>query len=759
MTATLYCGVAGGCSGDDLKTVSDVIEPNASATFIPNAPGGASTPFSLSTQFVGSGVVSGSETLAGMGMLGNTFFNWTSPTMGRIDGGGEGQYQMIGENELSDMLFFPDAKVGVDGRSTRYFVQAAETDAEIDVLYRMHTLGDNPRSVTIEATHAIGANRSIELRPDTGDLECPCRGSAVVTSRDPNDLLAGVAVETESGRGLDRGEPSARTLGVVRALGRSSSDTQRRLTAPVFKSGWYGQTSELVVQNVTLAHPATISGEFVPSVGTPGLNCSNRIPFVLQVDPGESYVVSASGEGSILGLPTSCLGSIALDASTSIGVVVHEHGDDGVSSYRGEPKPTVTFPDDNRFRMTLPLVKEHWADVQSGIALYNFGSQAAEVNLTYSVAATMCDAGDPDCCDPKELFCCDPADPLGCQDTTVAITKTVPARGSATVWAPWRDQEQYGRGAAGLYQTLSSVEIQSSQPVTAMVQESAFPGAPASNDQSNYQGFHVLPTGSFAINSNNFYVSPVGNLFADLSGGVTDLEFSPVFDFNLRSAFPRARVLSDLSNYDVVGWVEAAMNVGFDLSFTAEGSGFAGWANTALSIPLGGPLTSATFGASASLASEGSWDIEVAPRFGRSLTLGVDHECADGETGCRAPADLGLWGLATPIDDPTHEMFKIKQAGKSLDFTISPRIGLEFGRSFFSDTISATGGFRMNFDIRSHLESGNCYNEIELEPELFLYLQIFSLGQKQNYKFCEHFPANSICQDAVHIEFECPGGM
>lgn len=747
ITTTLYCATPGGCDGTDRLVIEDQLAPDASATSIPNDPDTTAAEFNLNRRFVGSGVVEGSDSLMGMGMLGTKALGWLVPPLGRPDGGGEGQYQMIPASALGDVVYFPDVKVDVEGRSTRFYIQAAESDTDVRLIYRMHSL-QNEETRTSVSERFVAANRSIEVHPETSGLQCPCRGSLSVLALDGTHI-AGVSVDAESDRGLRSDEPPARTLGVVRGLG--DSDASPILSAPVFKQQWHNQSSEIIVQNTNGIGAEAVHGVFVGTdvPSTPGSTnacASKRIPFSILVPADESRVISSSN--GTLPLGPNCLGSVKLMSTSPIVAVVQEKGPAGVSTYRAEPPPKLPSDNDLNYRSILPLVKNDWANHQTGIVLDNYSDRDASVTLTYTIAARHCSQLGAGCCDPREG---------NCSDETVTLTDTVPASGSLSIWSPYRDTQPYpATQRRQLNKSLSSLQVESNQPIVALVQESPLG---THGDQSNYQAFLIEPEGEFNLDGNMRFNSAFGKLDVNAGGNVEDIGLTPVFDFDVQSDFSRARALTSIANWDLVGWVSAAMSIGFDLEFVTHGSADVTWISKNFEIPIGNPYINATFGTSASVAANGSWDVAFKPRFRRGLKVGVQHACSE-SADCPPALDFGVWAATMPFTDAGRESFVVSRAGHAFDVTLTPRIGLEFGRKFVDGKLGVRAGFRFEMDIRTHLESNDCYTVFRPRPTLFFELEIFFLSHKTTYNFCEHQPQSRLCQVTTRVDFDqCPSGI
>ena len=376
--------------GSDSQYVANVNIPDGLAvTFHPGLAGtcgatataGCRIAFSpdLPAGFSGSVVVSSDGPAVASAQINNN----QSGSVGSADGSARAGYQGTGGQIAANILYFPSVKNNFAGQTTAFFVQAAGSDANTTITYRMNNGDVETETVNIEA------NKSYLFLPSAagvdscnggtggGSAVAPCFGGASVESS--TGPIAGTMVEYVEGASVANFVLSTR--------GITPSDIGSRIIAPTMKNNFFSANTGAAILNTHSSSTATVVIDFTVTnvAGSCSANIGDTEQVTLSLDPGQSKVVSYSA-GTVGDLPNcvfySMVASTEANGNEPLAVVVNE------SKTKSTGKVKAVYSGFNSANASetvfFPLVKEDFNKNTTGLVIVNAGTVATQVDVTYA---------------------------------------------------------------------------------------------------------------------------------------------------------------------------------------------------------------------------------------------------------------------------------------------------------------------------------------------------------------------------------------
>jgi hypothetical protein len=359
---------------------STTIAQNGNTTFIPESfPG--TVQVGLPSGFAGSMVLSSNQPLAAVGQVGNN----TVGSLGVADGQASAFYN--GSSSGAAKIFYPTIKSNFVNKSTTLFIQAAGADVTIAATLAMND-GTNytySNSIAANKTRIISVadfkngNNSPPTTNCGNANTSPCVGAVTITATG-GDIVGSVVEAPTSGTAV---EGQAATL----FTDTSSNST---IICPVYKSGWFGRTSGITVQNVTGdggSTTVTFSGQI-----TGDNNSSSQVGQVktgsADIGDGKSVTFFPSLDNDGLGNPalSNVFMAVTLTTDTNTDKIVAAVNE---SNFDGNKKKSNTYtcfnPTTATAKVALPQVKDAFGGLKNntGVSIQYAGTDpAGKTNIT-----------------------------------------------------------------------------------------------------------------------------------------------------------------------------------------------------------------------------------------------------------------------------------------------------------------------------------------------------------------------------------------
>jgi hypothetical protein len=342
---------------------------------------------SLPSGFQGSAVVSASQEIASVAQIAN----FPNGSVGTTSGKASAFYQGISQDSVATRLLATTIKHNYAGATTTLYIQAAGTDSDVTVTYRM-----SDGSVH-EQTEVISANRTFVFDPANAippiaSEECgfdtrtsPCYGSAVVTASTP---VGGVLIEHPH---------SGTPIYFVQAIRLATpSDESTKIYVPSVKNDFITGTgtgiagaavmnvgSETALVQITLT--VTALGRNAPSWVAPG----DTFTATAEILPNENYLFS-KWLGNIGGMPAGTMAaavieSISDDTLTPQPLVGSSNNAKTQSNFPGQANVKYSaFADSTTTPLAYaPMVKEFYGIFTGGVTVQNVGDAPDYIIIEY----------------------------------------------------------------------------------------------------------------------------------------------------------------------------------------------------------------------------------------------------------------------------------------------------------------------------------------------------------------------------------------
>lgn len=411
----------------------------------------------LPAGFEGSAVISSDKTVYAVTNINNNAVG----SVGVSNGTARSAYQGIAGTIAGTTLYFPTVKNNFAGQTTAFFVQAAGSNADVTITYRMNDGGVYTQNVDITANRMYAFSPAGASVPSCGgSTGSTCLGGATITSDTP---VAGVVVEYVNGASV--------AAYVLSSRGMLPADAGMSVVAPIMKNSFFGASTGATILN-TGNSSTTVDLTFTVTSSTAGCGVSagHTTSESVTIGAGQSIVVSqtAGNTGDLDDVANRCVYyAMTADSNTHpIVVTVNENG-----TLNGAPVKTVysAFNADSATdTVYVPLYKEYFVGQTSSVTVVNAGTTATKFRATFTSSTGS--------------------------THVVETTNTVAPGAAANFFNLSGGQAGFTAISGGMpaANTKHSVVIEAVTPgvdIVAVVQESDRNGAPVL-DTTNYEGFN-----------------------------------------------------------------------------------------------------------------------------------------------------------------------------------------------------------------------------------------------------------------------------
>ena len=342
---------------------------------------------SLPSGFQGSAVVSASQEIASIAQIAN----FQNGSVGTSSGKASAFYQGISQGSVATRLLATTIKHNYSGATTTLYIQAAGSDSDVTINYRMSDGSVHEQTETIPANRTFVFDPANAIPPIASD-ECgvdtstsPCYGSAVITATTP---VGGVLLEHPH---------SGTPINFIQAIRLATpNDESTRIYVPSvkndFTTGSGTGIAGAAVMNVG-TEPALVQitltitalGRNAPSGVVPGQEYSETV----EIQPNENYLFS-KWLGNIGGMPAGTMAAAVIesipDATHTPQPLVGSSNDAKTqNNFPGQAKVKYSaFADNTATPLAYgPMVKEFYGIFTGGVTVQNVGDNPDFITIEY----------------------------------------------------------------------------------------------------------------------------------------------------------------------------------------------------------------------------------------------------------------------------------------------------------------------------------------------------------------------------------------